>query len=419
MSEDSSRARRQKIRFEELKARKRQEPKPGVKIDNDKPSTKPSQSPAVGDTERPHQNPLVDQETDYLDDDNDDALDRALDALEARNGRPLNIEPEEALVWNPERVQEQAEMLANRVKKRRQHLWKWARRTGVSCFRLYDRDIPELPFQIDEYEKHLHVAQIVRVRSVDEEHARLWTETMVDAAARAVGIDSSKVFLKNRVQQKGNTQYEKFGSSGYVLKAQEAGLTFELNMSDYLDTGLFLDHRDTRAMVGGLSLGSRVLNLFSYTGSFSVHAARGGALSTTSVDISNTYTQWSERNLALNGFGGKTHKCLCEDVLKWLPGAVERKEQYDIIICDPPTFSNSKKMEGVFDIQRDHPWMINQMLRLLSRNGIIVFSNNFRKFKLEERELHSKYIDDITFKSIPEDFKGKKPHKCYVIKRDS
>jgi 23S rRNA G2069 N7-methylase RlmK/C1962 C5-methylase RlmI len=388
----SARAKRQQERFEMLKNRRKGGAKPA--------------GPDGGD---------------WYDED-DEALDSALDELEACNGRPDTGEAAgsggESLVWDPERVKAQAEMFGNRLKKCRQHLWKWARRTGVSCFRIYDRDIPELPFQVDEYEKHLHIAQIVRVRSVDEEHARLWTETMVEAAARSLGVEPSKVFVKNRVQQKGKDQYEKFGSAGYLLTAHEAGLDFELNLSDYLDTGLFLDHRDTRIMVGGLSLGARVLNLFSYTGSFSVHAARGGALSTTSVDMSNTYTQWAERNLALNGFGGKSHRCICDDVLKWIPGAVERKEQFDIIVCDPPTFSNSKKMEGVFDVQRDHPWLINQLLRLLSRNGIIVFSNNFRKFKLDEGALDSRYVDDITFKSTPEDFAGKKPHKCYVIKRD-
>ena len=327
--------------------------------------------------------------------------------------------PDAPLVWDPDRVQAQAEMFANRLKKRRAHLWKWARRTGVSCFRIYDRDIPELPFQIDEYERHLVIAQIVRVRSIDEEHAKLWTATMVDAAARALGVEKSKVFLKDRIPQKGTTQYEKKSTEGFLLKAQENGLEFEVNLSDYLDTGLFLDHRDTRAMVRDLALGCRVLNLFAYTGSFSVYAAHGGAQSTTSVDLSNTYCDWATRNLALNRFAGKTHQVICADVLAWIPQAVKRGDQYDIIILDPPTFSNSKSMQGYFDLQRDHAELINQLLRLLSKNGIIVFSNNFRKFKLDTAALRSKYIDDITFKSIPEDFKNKRPHKCWVIKRGS
>ena len=321
--------------------------------------------------------------------------------------------------WDLQRVQEQAEMFANRLKKRRAHLWKWARRTGVTCFRIYDRDIPELPFQVDEYDRYLHIAQIVRVRSIDEEHAKLWTAIMVDAAGRALGVDKSRVFVKDRIPQKGTLQYEKKSGAGVIIKAQENGLEFEVNLSDYLDTGLFLDHRDTRAMVRDLALGCRVLNLFAYTGSFSVYAAQGGAQSTTSVDLSNTYCDWAARNLALNRFVGKTHQVICEDVLAWVPLAAKRGDQFDIIILDPPTFSNSKSMTGYFDLQRDHAELINQLLRLLSKNGIIVFSNNFRKFKLDTAALRSKYVDDITFKSIPEDFKNKRPHKCWVIKRTS
>jgi 23S rRNA G2069 N7-methylase RlmK/C1962 C5-methylase RlmI len=332
--------------------------------------------------------------------------------------KELGNKPESAPVWDPEKVAYQAQIFGNRLKKKRAHLWKWARRTGVTCFRIYDRDIPEIPFVVDEYEGHLHIAQIVRVRQIDDAHARMWVEAMVDSAARSLGILPSRVFVKDRIQQKGHSQYNKFGSQNYVHKVHEGGLEFEVNLSDYLDTGLFLDHRETRAIVRNLALGARVLNLFSYTGSFSVYAAQGGAQSTLSIDMSNTYTEWARRNLAMNGFVGKTHQAVSDDVLKWIPDALERREQYDIIILDPPTFSNSKKMEGVFDVQHDHASLINDLLGLLSKQGIIIFSNNFRKFRLDTEGIKSGYIDDISGKTRPEDFIGRKPHKCWVIKKN-
>lgn len=321
--------------------------------------------------------------------------------------------------FDPDRAAEQATVFGNRLKKWRAHLWKWAKRTDTGCFRIYDRDIPELPFVVDEYERHLHISEILRFRWASEADEEAWTGLMIETASRYLAVEPHKVFVKTREQQKGHRQYTKFGSDHHVMQVKEAGLTFEVNMTDYLDTGLFLDHRDTRAMVGSLSLNARVLNLFSYTGSFGVHAASGGAQSVLNVDLSNTYSEWGRRNMELNGFTGSSYRCEAADVMKWLPEAVRRKEVYDIIVLDPPTFSNSNKMEGIFDVQKDHPWMINQCLRLLSRDGILVFSNNFRKFRLDERELRTRYIDDISFRTTPEDFKGKKPHRCWVIKRDN
>ncbi len=320
--------------------------------------------------------------------------------------------------YNPERVAEQAQMFGNRIKKRHMHLWKWAKRTGVSCFRIYDRDIPEIPLTVDVYQQHLHIALILKYRNFSDEEMLLWTQAMADAARRALGIQEDRVFLKTRLQQKGHQQYEKVAQLSKILEVKENDLQFEINLSDYLDTGLFLDHRDTRVMVSQFALNCRFLNLFSYTGSFSVYAAAGGAASTLSVDLSNTYSDWASRNLALNGFAGKLHRCESADVMAWLPLAVKEKQQFDLIVIDPPTFSNSKKMAGVFDIQRDHVTIINQSLKLLSKNGAIVFSNNFRKFKLEKEKIDCKWIDDITNKSIPEDFKGKRPHWCWLIRKE-
>ncbi len=310
-------------------------------------------------------------------------------------------------------------MLANRVKKRHQHLRKWAKREGVEAFRIYDKDIPEVPLQIDIYGKYLHIAELIKFKDKDEFQQEKWTVLMAENAARALGIPEENVFIKTRRKQKGCNQYEKFARDGFTTVVHEGGLEFELNLTDYLDTGLFLDHRTTRSLVRDIAEGARMLNLFCYTGSFSVYAAHGGALSTTSVDMSNTYCAWAERNLERNGFPtGNLHRLVNANALEWLDQAVSRKDQYDLIVCDPPTFSNSKKMDGVLDIQKDHPRIIEQCVSLLSKRGILVFSNNFRRFKLYQ-DLLDKFalVDEITNKTIPEDFIKRKPHRCWIIQK--
>lgn len=351
-------------------------------------------------------------------DDEQDQEDQFIDDTVDEGGPGIKANPPGLTSLNPARIAELGDIFCNFLKKKRATLWPWARQNGITCFRLYDRDMPDVPFVVDEYNKHLHISQIIRPKSDDEMLQDLWTTTIADAAGRAIGIPTERVFIKTRKSQKNHSQYEKFGSANYSMKVEEYGLQFEVNLSDYLDTGLFLDHRDTRAMVRGLAGGARVLNLFSYTGSFSVYAAAGGAASTLSVDLSNTYTAWAERNLAMNGFKSKLHTCIAQDVFEFLGEAAAKKQQYDIIILDPPTFSNSKKMQSTLDVQRDHPLLINQCLRILSKKGIIVFSNNLRTFKLNEHALNTGYVDDITFKSTPEDFKKRKPHVCYVLRKD-
>jgi 23S rRNA (cytosine1962-C5)-methyltransferase len=317
------------------------------------------------------------------------------------------------------KILEQGDMLANRVKKRHQHLRKWAKREGVEAFRIYDKDIPEVPLQIDIYWKYLHIAELLKFQDKDEEQQELWTVYMAERAARALGIPEENVFIKNRRQQKGRNQYEKFARENFTTIIKEGGLEFEINLSDYLDTGLFLDHRVTRSFVRDIAAGSRMLNLFSYTGSFSVYAANGGAMSTLSVDMSNTYSSWAERNLERNGFPiGNLHRVVTANAVEWVEQAVSRGEQFDLIVCDPPTFSNSKKMEGVFDVQKDHPWLIESCVKLLSKRGALIFSNNFRRFKLYE-DLVKKYalVDEITNKTIPDDFTKRKPHRCWLIQK--
>lgn len=318
----------------------------------------------------------------------------------------------------PPRWAEQATVFGNRIKKRHLHLRKWAKRTGVSCFRLYDSDIPELPFQVDIYESCLHVSEVLKNHDLSEEEQESWAQLMAESAARVLGVPRDKLFIKTRKRQKQNDQYQKFDEAQRIFTVHEGGLSFEVNLSDFLDTGLFLDHRITRDIVRELALGARVLNLFSYTGSFSVYAAAGGAMSTLSVDLSNTYTAWAQRNLELNGFRGNLHRCLRMDVLEFLQKAKAQKDQFDLIVLDPPTFSNSKNMEGTLDVQRDHGKLIRDCVDLLNRQGILVFSNNFKKFRLDEAEL-GRFCSwqEITNKTVPEDFLRKRPHRSYLIQR--
>lgn len=257
---------------------------------------------------------------------------------------------------------------------------------------------------------------------------------MVETAANALTVTADNVFVKFRKIQTRETQYEKVSAAGHVFPVHEAGLEFLVNLSDYVDTGLFLDHRITRSMVRDLAGGLRVLNLFSYTGSFTVYAAAGGASSTTSVDLSNTYTDWAAENLRRNGFpvpkvearhrvraGGGTggfaaeHRLVTAEVGEFLAQAAARRERYDLIVLDPPTFSNSKKMEGVFDVQRDHAALINSALRLLTRDGLLLFSTNFRRLKLDTGSIRAKKLEEITTATISEDFIGKTPHRCWLV----
>ncbi|NCN06053.1 MAG: oxidoreductase [Spirochaetales bacterium] len=314
-----------------------------------------------------------------------------------------------------EKWTKQSILFANRIKKRHSHLRKWAKRNQISCFRLYDQDIPELPFQLDLYEKYLHLSEIVRFKDLSEDEHLEWTELMADTAARTLGIPRSYVFTKFRKIQKQKDQYEKLGNESSTLIAHEGGLDFEVNLSDYLDTGLFLDHRIARSIIRDLSLGARVVNLFSYTGSFSVYAAAGGASSTLSVDLSNTYTSWAERNLERNGFGSNLHRCIAMNVLEFLAKAKLQRDQFDLIILDPPTFSNSKKMTGTLDIQRDHRSLLIDCAQLLSKKGMLFFSNNFKRFTMDP-EIESRFlVTELTQQTIPEDFLRKRPHRSYLI----
>lgn len=308
-------------------------------------------------------------------------------------------------------------MLANRLRKNRRRLKAWAKRESVSCFRLYDRDIPEVPLAVDWYEGRLHVAEYARPGTPEGEAHAPWLEALVAGAAEALGVTEDAVFLKRRERQRGEAQYERFAAQGARFEVGEGGHRFVVNLSDYLDTGLFLDHRPLRRRVQEEVAGRRFLNLFGYTGAFSVYAAAGGARSTATVDLSATYSDWAVENLRLNGFalpGQPEHRVVRADVDVWLQAQAPRS--FDVTMVDPPTFSNSKRMQGVFDVQRDHVDLIRAVARLTAPRGTIYFSNNFRKFKLDEAALARVVrVEDISDETIPPDFRDRRIHRCWRL----
>lgn len=310
------------------------------------------------------------------------------------------------------------QMFRNRLQKVYRHTGKLARKKGVSCYRLYDHDLPEFPFCIEIYEGRLYIAEYKRRHGMTEEQHDEWLEKCLLLAAEILEINREQVFLKLRQRKPGRLgQYQKTGAELHEFVVQENGLSFIVNLSDYLDTGLFLDHRDTRQLVRGLSAGKRVLNLFAYTGSFSVYAAAGNAVSVTTVDLSKTYLAWAERNLAANQLLDKQkYPCVHADVKQYLK--LLQPESVDLIIMDPPTFSNSQRMNDILDIQRDHTELINDCLGALSPGGILFFSTNFRKFQLEREKIRSGAIKDITRATTPFDFEGRLFRYCFEIHKD-
>jgi len=307
------------------------------------------------------------------------------------------------------------EMLANRLRKNRHHLERWVRREGIQCYRLYDADIPEYALAIDLYGPWVHVQEYEAPAGVDPDKARQRLEQAMRVIPALLEVPKERVFLKIRRRQRGANQYQKQDSSGRFYEVQEGPCRFLVNFSDYLDTGLFLDHRPTRRLLGELASGRRFLNLFAYTGTATVYAALGGASSTTTVDLSPTYLDWARRNLELNGIRGRQHELIRADCLRWLE---QCRERFDLIFLDPPTFSNSKRMEDTFDVQRDHVELIRQAARHLEQDGILIFSTNHRRFKLEREALTGLKIEDITQRTIPKDFeRNPRIHQCWRIER--
>ncbi len=325
--------------------------------------------------------------------------------------------PEElAPVDNPKWAA-QIEAFSNRFKKMAKYYGKWAKRTGVTCYRIYDRDIPEIPLMIDLYGDRLHAGELERNHERTPAEHDDWLKRMLREAANALGIPANHAYLKRRKQQKGAAQYMPQAETGEILEVQEGGHKFLVNLADYLDTGLFLDHRPTRGMVGKEAAGKDFLNLFAYTGAFTVYAAAGGAKTTTTVDTSQTYLRWAERNLALNGLTGVKHRLVRSDVMEYLE-RLSPKETFDLAVVDPPTFSNSKTTNRVFDIQKDHGELLKLVYAHLRPGGVIYFSTNFRRFKFEaEPDLPGAIIEEITAKTVPPDFERHKSHKCWRLQR--
>ena len=316
----------------------------------------------------------------------------------------------------PEREpQEESIAFTNRLKKNLKKLEPWAAQQEVSCYRLYDRDLAEYNVSIDRYADQLYISEYEAPDTVDRGLTRQRLEEIMLRLHLDFGYSAAQLHLKRRRKQKGTEQYEKFDEKQRLFEIDESGLGFWIDLDRYLDTGLFLDHRPTRQLLRDKAKGTRFLNLFCYTGSASVYAAAGGAISTTSVDLSTTYLDWTEKNLSLNGFNGAAHQQVKTDVLSWLK---KERSQFDLIFCDPPTFSNSKGMTGFFEVQRDHADLIQSCMDRLTRDGLLVFSNNFRSFKIDHEALKGLVIEDISPQSIPLDFaRNPKIHQTYLIRR--
>ena len=308
-------------------------------------------------------------------------------------------------------------MFRNRLLKMWKHISMIARKQEVACFRFYDHDLPEFPFAIDWYDGVVHAAEYKRRHGMDEETHERWIQTCRNEIAAVLEIDLRHIFMKQRQRKAGRQgQYEKFSEEKEERIVPEAGLKFIINLTDYLDTGLFLDHRITRGMVRAASSGKRVLNLFCYTGSFSVYAADGGARSVTSVDLSRTYINWAKRNMQYNKlYDDQKHEFVQADVMEVIQELPA--DTYDLIVCDPPTFSNSKRMEGDFDVQRDHVHLLKRLLRACTDTGQIYFSNNYRGFQIDRDAIPATVVKDITGPTTPFDFQGRLHRACFLIEK--
>lgn len=318
------------------------------------------------------------------------------------------------------KTSEHALMFINRLKKNHKHLKKWARKNNISCYRVYDADIPQYAVAIDIYGPWIHVQEYQAPKTVDKNKAFQRINDVIDVVADTLEAKQEYVVLKTRKKQGGASQYEKLDQKNNRSIVKENDLKFYINMYDYIDTGLFLDHRATRELIKRLAKNKTFLNLFAYTGSVTVYAAAGGAKTTTTVDMSNTYLDWAQDNLSLNNFVGDKHSFIRDDCLAWLQQAVEEKKKYELIFIDPPTFSNSKKMTVSLDITRDHVQLLNNCLEILADDGVIIFSTNAKGFKLDSSISDNCFIQEITAQTTTEDFRRKPLHRCWcLVKQES
>lgn len=307
-------------------------------------------------------------------------------------------------------------MLVNRLRKNQRVIGKWARQQGIECFRLYDRDLPEYAFAIDCYGKYVQMAEYQAPASIDEAKVAARREQAIAAVQEVLEIARDNIVMKSRERQRGKQQYETQDQSQSFFQVSEGPARLWINLKDYLDTGLFLDHRPIRQFIRENAAGKRFLNLFCYTASASVQAALGGANSTLSIDLSNTYLDWARRNFLLNRIGGKQHRLKKADCIEYLSS---RYEKFDLIFLDPPTFSNSKSSSNVLDIQRDHASLIENAMHKLERDGLLIFSTNKLNFKLDRDALKRYALRDYTAASLGKDFqRQKKIHQTWLISRD-
>lgn len=303
--------------------------------------------------------------------------------------------------------------LKNRIRNNYRHIKKWAKRTCTNCFRIYDKDIKEYPLYIDYYDGCFSIQYLTSSRESDDPPRNL-KDLAEEALCSIFNISQNAIYWRTRVKRKKTEQYEKRDATGVFFPVVEYEAKFHVNLTDYLDTGLFLDHRETRRHVAAQAKNKRLLNLFAYTCAFSVQAALGGAAFTKSVDLSNTYLAWGRENFLLNSLSLKNNQFIREDCLKFLDEARESKETYDLIVIDPPTISRSKKMEKMFDIQQDYPVLIKKAEKLLTPEGVIIFSTNSRKFVFKESYFSNLSVREITEKTIPLDFR-RNIHYCWKL----
>lgn len=330
--------------------------------------------------------------------------------LHTRQKQPIRTMHEQTI-----EISSAAEMFANRLNKNNKIISKWAQQENISCYRLYDADLPDYAVAIDRYEDYLHIQEYAPPKTIDPLKAQQRLQEAVQICAEHLHIKPENIFLKIKKRQKRLQQYEKISNTQQVITVHEGPAKFLVNLIDYVDTGLFLDGRIIRHNIFQQAKNKHFLNLFGYTGSSSVLAALGGAASTTTVDMSAVYLNWAKRNFALNGISEHKHQFIQADCLTWLQ---EPQNRYDLIFLNPPTFSQSKRMQDTLDIQRDHVDLIEKSIRLLTKEGQLIFATNKHQFKMDKNALSGLNIEDISYKTLPKDFsRSAADHYCYVISK--
>ena len=313
---------------------------------------------------------------------------------------------------SPEKTRHHAEIFSNRVRNRFDHLSRRFRRQGIDCFRLYDWDIPEVRAVVDWYAGHIVMAEYERLQTGPQ-----WLPQMAKAVAEALNLPADLVHLKRRrTNTRKGPRYRKMDSQGKRFEVRERDLRFWVNPSDYLDTGLFSDHRDTRVIVRQLAKGKDFLNLYGYTGAFTCAAAAGGAKATVTVDRSSNYLDWAQDNLELNGLWGPRHTLARSDVVKYLEKAYHENRRFTLAFVDPPSFFRDRSRGIAFDINRDHPELIHKVFKVMAKGATVIFSTNHQRFDPRLKDLPVKDLTELTPKTIPEDYRNRRIHRCWQMR---